>query len=111
MELLVDEEDILIGFAGYLPNGTRSEYSRRKDGATVAMNIMFNPDRSINFQVNLYASKPGRFSPLVEHDAQPVYSPRPGTNICPHWPDDLRVYKIAADGSVSVPGDDKAQSS
>jgi hypothetical protein len=101
LEFLFDAEDVMIGFRVYWPNGTQSTYSRTKHG-TVAVNIMFGPERTIEFQVNLYASKPGSFSPLVEHDAQPVYSPRPGTGICPHWPDDLRSYRIVADGSISV---------
>jgi hypothetical protein len=101
MEFLFDDDDVLIGFRVYWPNGTQSIYSRTKDG-TKSTNIMFNADRSINFQVNLYASKPGTFSPLVEHDAQPVYSPRPGTEICPYWPDDLRVYKIPSDPPPAV---------
>lgn len=85
MELVFDVEDRLIGFRVYWPNGTLSQYSRTKDGC-VGTNIVFNTDRSINFMVGLYASKPGTFSLLVEHDSEPSYPPRPGTEIRPYWP-------------------------
>jgi hypothetical protein len=77
----------------YWPNGSHSEYSRTKDGC-VGLNIVFNPDRSINFMVGLYASKPGSFSPLVERDAQPNYPAPPGTEIRPYWPKELAAYKL-----------------
>lgn len=93
MEFVFDGENVLTGFRAYWPNGSLSEYTRNEHGSK-AMNLYFNPDRSINFFVNLYASKPGSFSPLVEHDAQPIYPKRPGSEIRPHWPAELAVYKI-----------------
>lgn len=105
MEFVFDGEDRLIGFRVYWPNGSYSEYSRTKDGC-VARNIVFNPDRSTNFMVGLYASEPGTFSPLLERNAEPNYPPRPGTEIRPYWPPDLTPYKLpgeplaGADSSV-----------
>jgi hypothetical protein len=93
MEFVFDEHDVLTGLRAYWPNQSLSEYTRNEQGSK-AVNLYFNPDRSINFFVNLYASNPGRFSPLVEHNAQPIYAKRPGTEIRPHWPARLAVYKI-----------------
>ncbi|MEK9138113.1 MAG: hypothetical protein AAB393_13390, partial [Bacteroidota bacterium] len=93
LELLFDREDKLIGFRVYWPNGSLSEYSRTADACT-GVNLVFERDGSINFMVGLYASRPGTFSPLVEHGASPEYAPRPGTSIRPHWPDDLKPYKL-----------------
>ncbi len=103
MEFVFDGEDRLIGFRVYWPNESYSEYSRTKDGC-VGRNIVFNPDRSINFMVGLYASRPGTFSPLVEHDAQPNYPPRPGTEMRPYWPKKLAVYKLPGSPHSPVSG-------
>lgn len=96
MEFLFDNEDRVIGFRAYWPNGCCGQYSRSESGC-VATNIVFNRDGSINFMVGLYASQPGSFSPLVDHDAQPAYAPRPGTTVRPHWPSDSRPYKLTAE--------------
>jgi hypothetical protein len=93
LEFVFDTENRLIGFRIYWPNESYSEYSRTKDGSSGA-NILPNPDRSINFMVGIYASDPGTFSPLVEKDAEPIYPPRPGTDIRPYWPQDLKVYRL-----------------
>jgi hypothetical protein len=58
------------------------------------MNLEFDPDGSINFMVGLFATRPGRFSPLVEAGAEPSYATIPGTQIKPHWPNDHQVYKL-----------------
>jgi hypothetical protein len=93
MECLFDTDDRLIGFRVYWPNGTTGYYTRTKD-ACVGENLRFDPDDSINFMVGLFASKRGMFSPLVEHDAEPVYATRPGTDIRPYWPADLKPYRM-----------------
>jgi hypothetical protein len=93
LQLVFDEEQRLIGFRAYWPNGSFSEYTRSKKGST-ALNLNFGADRSIDFMVGEYASKPGNFSPLVEHDRAPVYAEIPGTTVRPYWPTDLRTYKI-----------------
>jgi hypothetical protein len=85
---------VLIGFRVYWPNGTTGEYARTKDACT-GHNLSFDPDGSINFMVGLIASKRGPFSPLVEEGHEPTYATVPGTEIRPHWPADLKVYKLA----------------
>jgi hypothetical protein len=93
LELLFDDGDGLAGFRVYWPNGSYGEYSRTESGCG-GQNLEFNPDGSINFMVDLYASKPGAFSPLVEYDAKPHYVLCPGTNVRPYWPDKLAAYKL-----------------
>ena len=93
LQLVFDEEERLIGFRAYWPNGSLSEYTRSRKGST-AMNLDFGADRSIGLMVGEYASRPGNFSPLVEHDRAPLYAEIPGTTSRPHWPDDHRTYKI-----------------
>jgi len=94
LELLFDNGDGLAGFRVYWPNGSYGEYSRAESGCG-GQNIEFNPDGSINFMVDLYASNPGMFSPLVERDTSPNYPLCPGTNLRPYWPDELAAYKLA----------------
>ena len=94
LQLLFDLEGVLIGFRVYWPNGTTGEYARTKDACT-GHNLSFDPDGSINFMVGLIASKRGPFSPLVEEGHEPTYATVPGTEIRPHWPADLKVYKLA----------------
>ncbi len=93
LQLLFDEEESLAGFRVYWPNESTSEYSRSKKGC-VGTNLIFGPDGSINFMVGLYATRPGPFSPLVECDAEPIYSIIPGASIRPHWPEVLKTYKL-----------------
>lgn len=93
LQLLFDEVR-LIGFRVYWPNNSFGEYTRMGT-ASEGLNLEFDGDGSINFMVGLYASRPGRFSPLVEHNQEPQYSPVPGTDVRPHWPDNLKVYKLA----------------
>jgi hypothetical protein len=93
LQLVFDEEQRVVGFRAYWPNGSLSEYTRSKKGST-ALNLDFDADRSINFMVGEYASKPGSFSPLVEHDGAPFYAEIPGTTLRPYWPTDRRTYKI-----------------
>jgi hypothetical protein len=83
VELIFDASEKLIGFRAYWPNESISEYSRTKEGC-MGVNLVFNPDGSINFMVGLYASKPGNFSPLVEENAKaggPPFQLRPS---CSH---------------------------
>ena len=95
LQLLFDDDEGLVGFRVYWPNATIGEYRRGKAGCH-GTNLTFSPDGSINFFVGLYASKPGQFSPLVEFDASPTYASVPGTSEIPHWPADLRPYKLVA---------------
>ncbi len=98
LQLIFDDESVLAGFRVYWPNESVSEYSRSKNGCT-GMNLAFDPDGSINFMVGINASRPGAFSPLVEDGAQPTYAVIPGTNTRPHWPGDLKLYKL---GQVEI---------
>lgn len=95
LQLVFDDEASLAGYRVYWPNESVSEYSRGRNGCA-GSNLVFDPDGSINFMVGLYASKPGPFSPLVEYGGQPAYAPVPGTTERPHWPEDLKVYKLFA---------------
>jgi hypothetical protein len=94
MQFLFDGDGVLIGFRVYWPNGTTGEYARTKDACT-GHNLSFDSDGSINFMVGWYASKPSGFSPLVQDGAQPTYATIPGSVLKPHWPADLRPYKLS----------------
>ena len=93
LQLMFDEQQRLVGFRAYWPNGSLSEFTRAEKGST-ALNLDFNSDRRIDFMVGEYASRPGSFSPLVKHDGTPVYAEIPGTTVRPYWPTDGRTYKI-----------------
>jgi len=93
LQLVFDDESRLVGFRIYWPNESVSEFTRRKNGCD-GVNLFFENGGSINFMVGLYAAKPGTFSPLVEASAEPRYSEIPGTKLRPHWPNDLKVYKV-----------------
>jgi hypothetical protein len=93
LQLVFDDEQRLMGFRVYWPNGTLGQHSRTKDGS-IGVNTRFDPDGSVNFMVGLYASNRSAFSPLVESGQEPVYSIIPGTTCRPHWPEDLKVYKL-----------------
>jgi hypothetical protein len=88
------EGDSLDGFRVYWPNETVGVCAHNADGQSVAQNIQFEPDGSINFFVGLLASRPGSFSPCVESGSEPVYALVPGTERRPHWPEDFRPYAI-----------------
>jgi hypothetical protein len=90
LELLF-EDDLLCGFRTYWPNGSNSEFTRTQAGCW-GVNTTFDKNGSINFMVGLYASKPGPFSPLVEHDGAPKYTPAQGRTKVPFWPGDLNAY-------------------
>jgi hypothetical protein len=86
--------DSLNGFRVYWPNESVSICARNLDGQSIAVNIRFEPDESINFFVGTVASHPSPFSPCVEAGSEPVYAIVPGTDRRPHWPADLRPYPI-----------------
>lgn len=93
LQLIFDERNAVTGFCVYWPNGSCSEFRRVKSESR-GVNIVFDPDRSINFMVGLYASSPGDFSPLVERAREPSYSESPGATIRLHWPTDLKPYEL-----------------
>ncbi len=90
LELLF-EDSVLSGFHVYWPNGSHCEFSRTKEG-TRASNLHPSIKGGIELFVGLYASNRGPFSPLVEHDQEPHYTPRQGWTRAPHWPEDLKPY-------------------
>jgi hypothetical protein len=109
IQLIFDEDQRLIGFRVYWPNGSLSEYERLKS-ASSGSNLVFDPDGSINLMVGLYASKPGDFSPLVERDGQPAYPEIPETKIRPFWPENLKPYKLPWTVAVTTTEDPKQDS-
>jgi hypothetical protein len=92
LELTFEGND-LTGFRTYWPNESLSVYARTNEGCT-AQNLTFEADGSINFMVGVSARARGPFSPLVENGAQPIYAPVCGTDVRPHWPEDLRSYVL-----------------
>jgi hypothetical protein len=93
LQFLFDGDGVLVGFRVYWPNGTCGEYARTKEACT-GVNLQFDSDGSINFMVGLIASRRGSFSPLVEYDSEPTYASIPGKDLAPHWPGDLKPYKL-----------------
>ncbi|WP_429813652.1 hypothetical protein [Ensifer sp. B1-9] len=86
MEILVDDRDLLCGFAVYWPNNSRSLYRRTKDGVEMVNCMIDLANATIDLFVDRYARVPGKFSPLVEHDASPVYKPLDKSETRPTWP-------------------------
>jgi hypothetical protein len=87
LEVLVDgKDDLLCGFRVHWPNGTRSTYRRTPDGIEMTNCMVHLRGKTIELMVGLYAQKPGSFSPLVEHDASPVYTRLEGREEAPSWP-------------------------
>ena len=88
MEVLVDVRDAMCGFRVHWPNGSESTYRRTEDG-TEMINCHFDPESAtIALFVGLYAQEAGEFSPLVECDAEPVYSKLEDCDVIPTWPND-----------------------
>jgi hypothetical protein len=89
MEVLVDDQDLLCGFAVHWPNNSQSMYRRTEQGVDM-VNCMVDPkNATMKLWVDLYARDPGGFSPLVERDAEPIYTPLDNSDTRPTWPSDL----------------------
>lgn len=86
MEILVDDKDVMCGFRIHWPNNSESTYRRTKGGIEMTNCSLDLENSTLSPFVNLYAQKPGSFSPLVEHDARPVYTKLEGCNETPSWP-------------------------
>lgn len=86
MEVLVDDRDVMCGFRVHWPNNSQSTYRRTKDGVEMTNCSLDLKNATISLFVDRYARKPGAFSPLVEHDANPVYTRLEGCNIETVWP-------------------------
>ena len=89
MEILVDERDLLCGFVVHWPNNSQSMYRRTEQGVDMVNCRVDLKNSTIDLWVDLYARNPGSFSPLVERDASPIYTPLDKSNIRPSWPASL----------------------
>lgn len=89
MEILVDDRDLMCGFAVHWPNNSQSMYRRTEAGVEM-VNCMVNLNHAtLELMVGLYAQKPGTFSPLVEDGAEPIYTPLDKSDVRPVWPDGI----------------------
>ena len=89
MEALVDAQDVMCGFRVHWPNGSDSTYRRTENGAEM-INCHLDPSgKTIALFVGRYAQEASDFSPLVERNAEPVYSKLEGCDVTPIWPTDL----------------------
>ncbi|WNB77075.1 hypothetical protein [Methylomonas koyamae] len=86
MEVLVDDQDIMCGFRVHWPNNSESTYRRTEDGVEMTNCSLDLKNATLGLFVNLYAQKPGTFSPLVEHDSSPVYTKLEGCDEALSWP-------------------------
>ena len=86
LEMLVDDHGHMCGFAVHWPNESVSMY-RRTDTGVQMINCSADVEEcAIKLMVGMYAQSPGAFSPLVETDAQPVYSALFRGSGRPSWP-------------------------
>ncbi len=86
MEVLVDNEDVMCGFRVHWPNNSQSTYRRTEGGVEMVNCSIDLKSANLSLFVGLHARKRGPFSPLVEHDATPVYTTLEGCNEAPSWP-------------------------
>jgi hypothetical protein len=89
MEILVDDRDLLCGFVVHWPNNSRSMYRRTEQGVDMVNCMVDLKNATIDLWVDLYARNPGSFSPLVERDAEPIYTPLDKSDARPTWPASL----------------------
>jgi hypothetical protein len=89
MEVLVDNDGLMCGFKVHWPNNSESFYRRTEDGIDMCNCMLDMKHATIELMVGLYARNPGTFSPLVEYDAQPVYTKLDGCSEPPAWPDGI----------------------
>ena len=86
LEVLVDDEGLMNGFKVHWPNTSESVYRRANDGIEMTNCFLKLKRANIELFVGSYARRPGTFSPLVEIDASPVYTPLEGTDSALTWP-------------------------
>lgn len=86
MEVLVNGRNEMCGFRVHWPNGFDSIYRRSEDG--IEMNNCFFDEENdgLCLLVGHYASRPGKFSPLVEEGMEPIYSNLDNCDVTPAWP-------------------------
>ena len=85
MEVLVDDRDLLSGFVVHWPNNSQSMYRRTEQGVDMVNCMVDVKNATIDLWVDLYAQIPGSFSPLVERDADPIYTPLDKSDTRPTW--------------------------
>ena len=88
MEILVDNRDVMCGFRVHWPNGSDSTYRRTENGTEMVNCYLDMKGKTIELFVGLYAREASEFSPLVERDAEPIYSFLEGSDVSPTWPAD-----------------------
>ncbi len=93
LEILVDGRDAMCGFRLLWPNKSQSIY-RRTEGRVQMINCSVNASGGIDFMVGQYAEQPGAFSPLVAHDADPVYAKLEDSSIVPTWPTNANAKTV-----------------
>jgi len=93
MEVLVDDRGLLCGFRVHWPNNSESTYRRTEDGIDMTNCSLDLKNATIELFVDLFARNPGQFSPLVERDANPVYTKLEGCDEPPAWPAAAVNYK------------------
>lgn len=91
MEVLADHDNLMCGFKVHWPNGTDSTYRRTEYGIDMVNCMPATQQNTIELMVGLYARRRGKFSPLVENGALPVYSNREINGAPLHWPGDGSV--------------------
>jgi len=85
MEILVDGDGLMNGFKVHWPNASESTYRRAEDGIEMTNCMLDMKNARIELFVGLYARQPGTFSPLVEADGMPVYTPLKGSSTELTW--------------------------
>ena len=75
----------LRGFRVHWPNNSQSTYRRTEDGIEMTNCSLDLKNDTVSLFVDLYAQNPSQFSPLVEHDADPIYTKLEGCDEPPTW--------------------------
>jgi hypothetical protein len=86
LEVLVDSEGLVNGFKVHWPNASESTYRRTANGIEMSNCMLDIKNAGISLFVDLYARKPGKFSPLVEVSGAPIYTRLEGSNVDLTWP-------------------------
>lgn len=67
---MIENQDLMCGFAVHWPNNSQSVYRRTEAGAEMVNCMVNSKQATVDLWVDLYARKPGTFSPLVEEGAR-----------------------------------------
>lgn len=89
LEVIADEEGLMCGYKVHWPNESESYFIRTAGGIDMT-NCFVSPNKEkVELFVGKYAHMAGTFSPLVEHDGEPIYTPLSGAGTRPNWPTDI----------------------